>query len=133
MTESYSPTQTIMRYYGRTNAHGRIIQYGAQVPFFLDFVPQTPVKALYYKQAQNAYTFEKVVRDYIRELPLGKRVIPNWQVSANRASVCSIFFRSQFCRIFQNRHRIMIIHAQQAVMIHNASIYLIYYRKPCQA
>lgn len=81
MTESYSPTPTIMRYYGRTHTKAdRIIQYGAQVPFFLDLVPQTPVKALYYKKDQTAYTFEKVIKDYLNELPSGKRIVPNWQV-----------------------------------------------------
>lgn len=86
MTESYSSTPTIMRYYGKINARGRVIQYGAQVPFFLDFVPQTPVKALYYKQDQTAYTFEKVISDYLSELPFGKRIIPNWQVSVCKMS-----------------------------------------------
>ena len=80
MTESYSPTPTVMRYYGRRNANGRIVQYGAQVPFFLDLVPQTPVKALYYKHDQTAYTFAKLINDYMNDLPSGKRIIPNWQV-----------------------------------------------------
>lgn len=62
------------------------------MPFFLDLVPQTPAKALYYKKDQTAYTFEKVIGDYLRELPIGKRIVPNWQVNVFNCMSFLVFF-----------------------------------------
>lgn len=80
LTEAYSPIYNVIKYYGRQNECGEIIEKGAQVPFFLKFIRDT-------NSSFNAREFGGQIIDYINQLPKGKNIQPNWQVRYKQGAI----------------------------------------------
>lgn len=74
MTEAYSDTlELLMKYYGRTDENGKIVEYGAQIPFNFNLI--------HTDSGTSVNEFVRLITEFINSMPKGDKVHANWVVS----------------------------------------------------
>lgn len=72
MTEAYTTIPNTMRYYGRVE-NGKIIRYGAQMPFNFQLILHTGATS-------KATDYKRTVENWLNAMPKGNRIHANWVV-----------------------------------------------------
>lgn len=73
MAEAYSPLDLAMRLYGRVE-NGRIVEYGAQMPFNFELMSNTAM-------GTGSYGYIENIQKWLLNLPNGDHIQANWVVS----------------------------------------------------
>lgn len=73
MAEAYSALELALRYYGRV-LNGRIVEYGAQMPFNFELMSNTGMGT-----GSNGYI--EYIQKWLLNLPKGDHIQANWVVS----------------------------------------------------
>lgn len=72
MTEGYATLEYMIKYYGSIE-NGRIVRYGAQVPF--NFVLIT-----YTNMGTKTYEYKTQIESWLKSMPQGNKIQANWLV-----------------------------------------------------
>lgn len=72
MTEAYTTIPNTMRYYGQIK-NGKIIRYGAQMPFNFQLILHTGATS-------KAIDYKRTVEIWLNAMPNGDKIHANWVV-----------------------------------------------------
>lgn len=72
MTEGYSTVENMIKYYGVIE-NGRIVRYGAQMPFNFLLLSNTWM-------GTKAYGYKNEIESWLSRMPSGKGIEANWLV-----------------------------------------------------
>lgn len=72
MTEGYASLENMIKYYG-TIENGRIIRYGAQIPFNFQLISNT-------NMGTKANDFKTQIESWLKSMPQGNKIQANWVV-----------------------------------------------------
>lgn len=73
MTEAYTAVEKVMKYYGKIEENGNVVDYAAQIPFNFILTDSNITT--------TAFDFKKLINTYMGNLPKGEQVQANWVVS----------------------------------------------------
>lgn len=74
MTEAYTSLPNNLKYYGRINKNGEVVEYGAHLPFNFNLISRT-------NRSTKADEFQTHIESWIDGMPKGKAIQANWLVS----------------------------------------------------
>lgn len=72
MTEAYAAIPLAAKYYGKIK-NGKIIQYGAQIPFNFELISKTHIST-------TSSEFQSHIMEWINSMPIGNLIHANWVV-----------------------------------------------------
>lgn len=80
MTEGYATLEYMIKYYGSIE-DGRIVRYGAQVPFNFLLITYT-------NMGTKTYEYKNHIESWMKSMPKGKGIEANWLVSFQLLKKC---------------------------------------------
>lgn len=72
MTEGYATLEYMIKYYG-TIENGRVVRYGAQIPFNFLLITYT-------NMGTKTYEYKNQIESWMKSMPQGKGIEANWVV-----------------------------------------------------
>lgn len=93
MAEAYSALELALRYYGRVE-NGRIVEYGAQMPFNFELMSNTWM-------GTGSYGYIENIQKWLLNMPKGDHIHANWVVSELLSSKVNLTFHDFEDVVFQ--------------------------------
>lgn len=72
MTEGYATLEYMIKYYGSIE-NGRVVRYGAQIPFNFLLITYT-------NMGTKTYEYKTQIESWLKAMPKGNKIQANWVV-----------------------------------------------------
>lgn len=72
MTEGHGTLELMLKYYGSIE-NGRIVRYGAQIPFNFLLLTNT-------NMGTKPYEYKTIIENWLKNMPIGNKIHANWVV-----------------------------------------------------